>query len=351
MGDRIVSDKPLVRTALGEKVPGWTPIWMMRQAGRHLPEFQALKATRNGFLDLCYTPAAAAEATLQPVHRYDIDAAIIFSDILVVPDGLGQTVAFAPGPKLEPISGPDPLRAFSVTRMTSFLEPMYAAISEVAETLRRERPACALFGFCGAPFTVASYMIEGHSSKDHASVRAWAARDPEGFEALLALLVEANATHLVSQIDAGADIVQIFDSWAGDLTPDEVDAWSLKPTSEIARRVRAVRPDIPISVFPRGVGPAVKRFVDEGAFDVVGLSPEADLTAAAGWTNARPQGNLDPQLLVGGGVGLERGVSGILQALSDRPFIFNLGHGVDPTTPIPHVEAMISQIRDYDRNV
>lgn len=346
-----MSDKPLVVTAKGEHIAGRTPIWMMRQAGRHLPEFQALKATRNGFLDLCYTPAAAIEATMQPVRRYDIDAAIIFSDILVVPDGLGQQVAFAPGPVLEPLRGADALASLSVTQMTDFLSPMYEAISGVASALKSERPACALYGFCGAPFTVASYMIEGRSSKDHNSVRSWAAADPQGFDALLALLVEANAVHLISQIDAGADIVQIFDSWAGDLSPEEVDRWSLAPTIEIAQRVSDARPGTPISVFPRGVGALTDRFANAGVFDVVGLSPEADLSAAAAWADARPQGNLDPQILVGGGEALTAAVSVIMKALGDRPFIFNLGHGVDPSTPIPHVEAMIKLIREFDRHV
>ena len=346
-----VTDKPLVTTAKGAKVPGRTPIWMMRQAGRHLPEFQALKATRAGFLDLCYTPAAAIEATMQPVRRYDIDAAIIFSDILVVPDGLGQHVAFSPGPVLEPLGTSAALRDLDVARMTTFLAPMYEAIAGVSTALKAEKPACALYGFCGAPFTVASYMIEGRSSKDHESVRAWAANDPEGFQALLDLLVEANAVHLVSQIDAGADIVQIFDSWAGDLTTDEVERWSLAPTAAIAQRVRAARPETPISVFPRGVGALTKIFEDHGAFDVVGLSPEADLVAAARWRSARPQGNLDPQSLVRGGAELDDGVSTILNALGAQPFIFNLGHGVDPATPIPHVEAMIAKVREFDAHV
>ena len=346
-----MSEKPLVTTALGHKTPGRTPIWMMRQAGRHLPEFQALKATRNGFLDLCYTPEAAIEATMQPVRRYDIDAAIIFSDILVVPDGLGQTVSFAPGPVLEPIGGAAALSELSIDRMTAFLAPMYAAVGGVADALKAERPACALYGFCGAPFTVASYMIEGRSSKDHESVRAWAARDPQGFDALIALLVEANAAHLISQIDAGADIVQIFDSWAGDLTPEEVDRWSLTPTVDIARKVASVRPGVPISVFPRGVGALTRSFVDTEVFDVVGLSPEADLAVAAQWDKARPQGNLDPQLLVAGGDALDYSVCTILHAMKGRPFIFNLGHGVDPATPINHVERMIATIRDFDHNV
>ncbi|MEM7525082.1 MAG: uroporphyrinogen decarboxylase [Pseudomonadota bacterium] len=343
--------KPLVDVAKGELRPGRTPIWMMRQAGRHLPEFLALKAERNGFLDLCYTPTAAVEATMQPVRRYDIDAAIIFSDILVVPHGLGQKVEFNPGPMLEPLPNAAAIDALSIDRMSTFLTPMYDAISGVAAALQTERPQCALFGFCGAPFTVASYMIEGRSSKDHDSVRRWAAQDPTGFSALLDLLIESNSAHLINQIRAGADIVQIFDSWAGDLTDDEVRRWSLEPTIAIARKVRAAAPDTPISVFPRGVGALTSAFEASGAFDVIGLSPEADLKSAASWPNARPQGNLDPQILISGGDFLTAATAAILDALDGRPFIFNLGHGVDPTTPIPHVHAMIKQIRDRDANV
>ncbi|MEO0699892.1 MAG: uroporphyrinogen decarboxylase family protein, partial [Pseudomonadota bacterium] len=310
-----MTEKPLITVANGGRVPGRTPIWMMRQAGRHLPEFLALKAKRSGFLDLCYTPSAAIEATLQPVRRYDIDAAIIFSDILVVPDGLGQTVVFNPGPQLEAMRGSGDLAALSQDRMLQHLEPMYEAIAGVAEALKAERPHCALYGFCGAPFTVASYMIEGRSSKDHDSVRAWARQDVDGFDALLEILVEANARHLIAQIDAGADIVQIFDSWAGDLTEAELNDWSIQPCVAIAKRVGAERPHTPIAVFPRGVGSAAAQFAASGAFSVIGLSPEADLQHAAQWAHARPQGNLDPQILVAGGDGLNAAVSQILSDL------------------------------------
>lgn len=338
--------KPILQVARRKATLSPPPIWMMRQAGRHLPEFQALKAQMNGFLDLCYTPDAATEATLQPIRRYGLDAAIIFSDILVVPHGLGQDVAFQPGPVLKPVAGAGDLKAFSIERMVDFLAPMYAAIRKTADDLAAHHPQTALYGFCGAPFTVASYMIEGHSSKDHHSVRRWAAADPEGFTALMDLLVEANARHLIAQIKAGADIVQIFDSWAGDLTPQEVTDWSLQPSVRIAEIVKAAHPETPVSLFPRGVGFEVTRYVDAGAFDVIGLSPEADLNArCAEQPKVAFQGNIDPQILVAGGAPLDAAIDGVLDSIGKGPLIFNLGHGVPPETPIAHVEQMINRVR------
>lgn len=339
--------KPLLKVARDKAVQSPQPIWMMRQAGRHLPEFQALKAMKSGFLDLCYSPDAAAEATLQPIRRYGLDAAIIFSDILVVPHGLGQTVEFSPGPKLEPIHSSADLNAFSAQRMVDFLQPVYEAIRRTAAALKTESPTTALYGFCGAPFTVASYMIEGHSSKDHASVRRWANADAEGFARLIALLIDASVAHLVAQIDAGAEIVQIFDSWAGDLTADEQSQWSLKPCESVANRVRAERPATPIAVFPRGVGPTVSKFAATGAFDVIGLSTDYDLNLACELPDQiATQGNLDPQVLVRGGGDLDLAIDHILFKMQHRPHIFNLGHGVPPETPIPHVEHLISRIRE-----
>ena len=345
------TEKPLMTVANGGTSKNRTPIWMMRQAGRHLPEFRALRAKTGGFLDLCYAPEAAAEATMQPMRRYDIDAAIIFSDILVVPHGMGRNVDFIPGPKLEPLKQVSEIPDDSVTRMTAFLEPSYDAMKIVAEMLATDFPARALYGFCGAPFTIASYMIEGCSSKTHDGVRALAADDPQAFRALLDILIEANAVHLINQIDAGVDIVQIFDSWAGDLTPDECIAWSLEPTVRVARRVAQARPGVPIAVFPRGVGERVSLFEQSGAFNIVGLSQDADLRWTKTWSKVRAQGNVDPQTLVQGGTALLEAVDAVFDAHGGRPFVFNLGHGVVPETPIAHVEAMIARVRGHDRHV
>ena len=338
-------DKPLLQILKGQPAER-LPIWLMRQAGRYLPEYREVRAKAKDFIDFCFRPDLAAEATLQPLRRFDLDAAIVFSDILVVPLALGQKVWFeeGKGPRLEPIREPEDLAALSVDN----LEPRLAAVYETLEGVAAELPAGkALIGFAGAPWTLASYMIEGQTSRDFARLKRFAYGQPEAFERLLGLLVEAVARHLVAQVRAGAEAVQIFDSWAGVLPEPELKAWSLAPMAEIARRVRADCPEIPVIAFPRGAGLTYAAFAENGGFDALGL----DTTLPLGWAAERlqpqavVQGNLDPvKLLVGGGA-LTRGVDAILEALGPQRLVFNLGHGVLPETPPEHVADLVARVR------
>lgn len=322
------------------------PVWLMRQAGRYLPEYRELRATAPNFMSFCYDPPKAAEVTLQPIRRFGFDAAIIFSDILVVPDALGQPVSFeaGEGPRLEPISEPEGLARIRERIDLNRLAPVYEAIDRVKGALPAET---ALIGFCGAPWTVATYMIAGRGTPDQAPARLFAYRNSEAFQKLIDILVEASIEHLSAQVSAGVDVVQIFDSWAGVLPEPELEKWSFAPIIRIAEAIRARHPAAKIIAFPRGVSTRqTARLAAVSAIDCVGLDTAADVSACAETVapTAALQGNLDPLLLLAGGPALERDIERIAKTLAGRPHIFNLGHGILPPTPIAHVERLIAKL-------
>ncbi len=337
--------KPLLRALQGEPldVP---PIWLMRQAGRYLPEYRAQRSKAPDFLAFCLTPELAAEATLQPIRRFGFDAAIVFSDILVVPHALGQRVEFreGEGPVLEALRGDK-----AVSRLES------AAVAErtapVGETLRRVQAALpggvALIGFAGAPWTVATYMVEGGTSRDFSRTKRWAFSDPKGFAALIDCLVSATITYLLTQIEAGAEVVQLFDSWAGVLPEAEFRRWVIEPTARIARALKSEHPNVPIIGFPRGAGVLYAAYAEIAGVDAVGLDSVVPLAWAREHLQTRHavQGNLDPVLLLAGGAAMTTAVRAILEALREGPFVFNLGHGILPETPPEHVTALVELIR------
>ncbi len=322
------------------------PVWLMRQAGRYLPEYRALREKAGGFLDLVFNPEFAAEVTLQPIRRFRFDAAILFSDILVVPHALGQAVTFAAGegPLLEPIKD-----RTDFERLTSHID--HAVLAPVYDTVRRVKaalpPAVALLGFCGAPWTVATYMIAGRGTPDQAPARLFAYRDAAAFDVLMDVLVEASASYLVRQLQAGADAVQIFDTWAGVLSPEQFARWCIAPTKRIVTMVRLQVPGAKIIGFPRGAGSQLPRYVAETGVDAVGLDWMIDRDFAREHVQSvvPVQGNLDPLVLLAGGVALDRAVDAVMEAFAGRPFIFNLGHGILPETPIAHVEQMLKRVR------
>ena len=336
--------KPLIKALRGgiSEVP---PVWLMRQAGRYLPEYRKLRTAAGSFLDLCYDPPNAAEVTLQPVRRFAMDAAILFSDILVVPDGMGQPVAFkeGEGPVLEPVRTAAAISALQVDAVTDRLAPVYETVSLVKAALPDE---VALIGFAGAPWTVATYMVEGGSSKDFREIKGLAYRDPAAFDALIERLVTATVAHLLAQIEAGAEAVQLFDTWAGVLPEDGFTRWCIEPAKAIVSALRAGAPGIPVIGFPRGAAFNYERYIAETGVDAVGLDTTVPLDAAARLqTQCGVQGNLDPILLVEGGPPMEAAARAIVGALRGGPFVFNLGHGVLPMTPPEHVAALLKVVR------
>lgn len=324
------------------------PIWMMRQAGRYLPEYRETRKRAGSFLDLCYDPAMAVEVTLQPIRRFGFDASILFSDILVVPHALGRDLRFVEGrgPMMTPIKAQD-VDALDGSLFHVNLEPVY----ETVRRLRRELPPkTALIGFCGAPWTVATYMIAGHGTPDQAPGRLFGFSHPEAMEDLLAKLAAQSAEYLIRQIDAGADAVQIFDSWAGVLDEASFEAWCVKPVAEMVRRVREKHPEVPIVGFPKGAGMLYDSYRAKTGITTLGLDWSVPLFQARRLQALGPvQGNLDPMRLRAGGKALVEGVDRILEALGDGPLVFNLGHGITPETPIAHVEAMVQRVRGANR--
>ena len=323
------------------------PIWLMRQAGRYLPEYQAVRAEAGDFLSLCFTPELAAEVTLQPIRRFGFDAAILFSDILTVPWALDRGVRFVAGegPRLDPLDDLSRLPDMSPDRVVDRLAPVYQAAERTRAALPDDVP---LIGFAGAPWTVACYMIEGSGSRDFAVARKAAYADPTGFRALIEGLAAITAHHLAAQIRAGAAVVQVFDSWAGVLAPQQFRDWVIGPTAQIVARLRGlVGDDVPIIGFPRGGGAMIPAYVAETGVDAVGLDTTVDPAWAARTFGADVplQGNLDPMALVAGGAVLDRAVESILQSLEGRAHVFNLGHGVVPETPIDHVLQLIDRVR------
>jgi len=340
-------NKVLLAALSGQRVDP-VPIWLMRQAGRYLPEYRALRAKAGSFLDLCYTPELAIEATMQPIRRFGFDAAILFSDILVVPDGLGQKVEFreGDGPILKGLRSGSSVDGFSIDRMIEHLQPVYAAV----KGLRRELPKeTALIGFAGAPWTVATYMVEGRGGSDHAETRRFAYREPEIFAGLISLLIEATLAHLSAQIEAGVEVVQIFDSWAGSLPEQEFRAYALEPARRIVAELHRKYPAVRVIAFPRGAGAMLPVYARECAADAVSL----DSSVPTGWAAAAiqdrgqcVQGNLDPAVLVAGGDPLFVAADRILGAFAHGPHVFNLGHGILPETPLKHVAQLIERVRE-----
>ncbi len=331
---------------LGGEAQQNPPIWLMRQAGRYLPEYREIRASVPDFLSFCYNPPLAAEATLQPIRRFGFDAAILFSDILVVPDALGQKVGFetGEGPRLTPIETAEDFKRLNRPDDLSRLEPVFETIERVKSQLPAET---AFIGFCGAPWTVASYMIAGRGTPDQAPARLFAYRNPELFAGLIDLLVEISAHYLIRQLRTGVEVVQIFDSWSGVLPVNEFERWCIAPVEKLVAKVRAAIPDARIIAFPRGAATHMASMVRMNGISAIGLDTAVDPAwAAASLQTVLPvQGNLDPLALIAGGRSLNAGIDRILTAFAGKPHIFNLGHGILPETPIAHVEQLVARVR------
>lgn len=318
----------------------------MRQAGRYLPEYRATRSKAGSFLDLCFNPDLAIEVTLQPIRRFGFDAAILFSDILVVPYALGQNLWFeeGQGPKLTPL---DPARDLGELSLDSFhdrLGPVYETLSGLTRTLPKQT---ALIGFAGAPWTVASYMIEGGSSRDFATAKLWAYQKPDLFARLIDLLVEATSQYLLRQIKQGAEVLQLFDSWAGAWPAAQILEWCFEPVLKIIARVKAEHPKVPIILFPKGIGPSYEVFADCHEVEALSLDSSLPLDWVGRHLKGKAvlQGNLDPLVLVSGGSALEKATTDLLEGMEGSPFIFNLGHGIVPQTPPSHVENLLRFVR------
>lgn len=335
----------LLRTLRGENA-GQRPVWLMRQAGRYLPEYRALRAEKGGFLPLVYDSAAAAEITLQPIRRFGFDGAILFSDILIVPYAMGQDLQFlaGEGPHLSPRLVDTALS--SLTAVPERLSPIYETVRQVRTALPADK---TMLGFAGSPWTVATYMVAGEGSRDQHDTRAMAYRDPAAFQAIIDAIVDVTVDYLAGQIEAGAEAVQLFDSWAGSLAPVEFERWVIAPNAAIADRIKARFPDTPVIGFPKGAGEKLPAYARETGVHAVGIDETIDpLWAAKELPAGLPvQGNLDPLLLLAGGAELERQALRVLDAFADRPHVFNLGHGIGQFTPIEHVEQLLALVRGW----
>ncbi len=333
-----------VMKVLGGETVFPPPIWMMRQAGRYLPEYREVRKNAGSFLDLCYSPDLAVEVTMQPIRRFGFDAAILFSDILVVPHALGRDLRFEEGrgPLMTPIDK-DGIFWLESKGAADRLEPVY----ETVRLLRQQLPTeTTLLGFCGAPWTVATYMIAGHGTPDQAPARLFAYRNPEAFQKLLDELADVSAEYLIRQIDAGADAVQIFDSWSGVLDEACFEQFCVAPVAAIVKKVREVHPDVPIIGFPKGAGGLYVNYRERTGVTALGLDWSVPLSMASSLQGGGAvQGNLDPLRVVAGGRALDEGIDAILDALGQGPLIFNLGHGITPDAPVSHVEQMVNRVR------
>jgi len=339
-----VVEKPLLETVKGKRQPR-PPVWIMRQAGRYLPEYREVRATVGSFLELCYSPKLATEVTLQPLRRFDLDAAILFSDILVIPDALGQAVSFetGEGPRLDPVT-PEAIMRFRPEAVVANLGPVFEAVGRIEAALN---PRQTLIGFCGAPWTVATYMIAGRGSSDQAVAKSFALTNPGAFERLLDVLVEASSAYLVAQFRAGADVVQIFESWAANLDEREFADWVVAPNRRIVELVRREIPDAPIIGFPRGAAGLIAEYARQTGVNMVGLDYSMPVAFA---DDVLPkslgvQGNLDPIRLIAGGEQMERRAREIIDGFAGRPHVFNLGHGILPQTPIEHVSRLVEIVK------
>jgi len=333
----------LIRVLKGERLAR-PPMWLMRQAGRYLPEYRELRADKGGFLELVYDSDAAAEITLQPLRRFGFDGAILFSDILIVPYALGQDLAFeaGEGPRLDP-----PLTEAVLGQLEAVptrLEPIYATVEKVAASLA---PETTFLGFAGSPWTVATYMVAGRGSKEQAEARRFAYRDPAAFQEILSAVEAMTLDYLSGQIEAGVEAVQLFDSWAGSLAPAQFERWVIAPNSLLVAALRQRHPDVPVIGFPKGAGAKLAAYARETGVNAVGVDETQDprWVAASLPPELPVQGNLDPLALIAGGEALEQAVATILDAFKDRPHVFNLGHGILPDTPIAHVERLLELVR------
>lgn len=322
------------------------PIWMMRQAGRYLPEYKKTRSQAGGFLDLCYNPELAVEVTLQPIRRFGFDAAILFSDILVIPDALGVGVRFeeGKGPLVETVDA-GRIERLSSESVLAHLQPVLETVSRLREGLPGET---TLLGFCGAPWTVATYMIAGHGTPDQGPARQFALTNPDSFQKLIDVLVISSANYLIAQLKAGADAVQIFDSWASVLDEDQFSRWCVKPVARIVELVRSEVREAKIIGFPKGIGAFYDGYAQLTGVDMLGLDWAIPFSFARKLQEVSPvQGNLDPKRLIAGGKALDEGVDLILENLGDGPLVFNLGHGITPETSIEHVHQMINRVRGH----
>ena len=334
----------LLLDTLNGAMPDTPPLWLMRQAGRYLPEYRALRADKGGFLALVYDTEAAAEVTVQPIRRFGFDGAILFSDILIVPYAMGQNLEFlaGEGPKLSPKLVDATLT--SLDGVPERLNPIYATVAKVKTLIE---PDTTLLGFAGSPWTVATYMIAGEGSRDQHDARAMAYRDSEAMQAICDAIGDVTVDYLAGQIEAGAEAVQLFDSWAGSLAPTEFERWVIAPNARIVSRLKARYPDTPIIGFPKGAGEKLPAYARETGVDAIGVDETLDPV----WVHRElpdmmpVQGNFDPLLLLAGTPELEQRVAFIRKVFAGRPHIFNLGHGIDRRTPINHVERLIAAVR------
>ena len=339
-----VGTKPLLSVLDGTR-QATPPVWMMRQAGRYLPEYRAVREKAGGFLDLCFNPELAAEVTLQPVRRFGFDAAILFSDILVVPLALGRKLWFVEGegPRLEPMPDVTALKSLRRQIDQDRLAPVYETVRRVKAALK---PQTTLIGFCGAPWTVATYMVAGRGTSDQAPALQFAAREPDGFTVLLDRLAEASIDYLLGQLAAGAEVLQIFDTWAGVVPAKDFERWCIDPVKKIVDGVRAKASGAKFIGFPRGVDLRLLPYVEKTSVDCVSLGWNVSLDFARDLQESIPvQGNLSPETLRTGGAALDRETDDIMAALAGGPFIFNLGHGILPDTPVENVERMLKLVR------
>jgi uroporphyrinogen decarboxylase len=338
------ADQPLLSVLRGERRDP-VPMWMMRQAGRYLPEYRQLRTDRGSFLELVYDSDAATEVTLQPLQRFPrLDAAILFSDILIVPFAIGQNLSFVAGegPRLTPPltdAGPDELTAYPAR-----LDPIYETVRKVKARLD---PASTLIGFAGSPWTVATYMVAGQGSREQGEARRLGYADPKGFGEIIARIETVTLDYLSGQIRAGAEAVQLFDSWAGSLSPGQFEQWVIAPTARLVSKLKRKHPNVPIIGFPKGAGGKLAAYARETGVSAIGLDETVDPLWAAGELPPElpVQGNLDPLALIAGGAAMKSAAKRILDAFAERPHIFNLGHGILPDTPIAHVEALIDQVK------
>jgi uroporphyrinogen decarboxylase len=335
--------KPLLATLKGAKLER-PPLWLMRQAGRYLPEYRALRAEKGGFLELVNDSTAAADVTLQPIRRFGFDGAILFSDILVIPHALGQDLWFeaGEGPRLAPKLVDATLK--SLTEAPQRLLPVIETVRQVAQALP---PQTTFLGFAGSPWTVATYMVAGQGSREQAETRRFAYRDPVAFEEIINAIADATVTYLIDQIDAGVEAVQLFDSWSGSLSPAQFERWVIAPTVRIITKLKAARPNAVVIGFPKGAGGKLPAYAREVGADAIGLDETVDpIWAHASLPEGLPvQGNLDPLALIAGGTELIAAIDHIIDALAERPHVFNLGHGILPDTPIAHVEQLVAHVR------
>ena len=337
------SNKPLLGVLRGKKADK-TPVWLMRQAGRYLPEYRALRADKGGFLELVYDSDAAADITLQPIRRFGFDGAILFSDILIVPYAMGQDLRFeaGEGPRLSPTLIDAALSSLEAS--PGRLEPIYRTVEKVKAALPSE---VTLLGFAGSPWTVATYMVAGRGSKEQGEARRFAYRDPAAFQTIIDAIAALTVDYLSGQIQAGVEAVQLFDSWAGSLSPAQFERWVIAPTRTIVSKLKDRHPNVPVIGFPKGAGGKLGRYAREAGVDAIGIDETVDpFWAAAELPVDLPvQGNLDPLALIAGGEALESAACDILSAFEERPHIFNLGHGILPDTPIAHVEQLLRLVR------